>query len=292
MPSATVKLKPDSLRTWRPSSTFVPSMRMTIGHLDAEIAGRRDDTGGQRVAAQNAAEDIDEHGLHALVGEQNAEGVLHLIGIGAAADVEKVGGAAAGVFDDVHGGHGETRAVHHAGDVAIELDVVEAEFRGFHFERIFFVQIAELDEVFVAEEGVVVEVDLGVERVDFVVFGDDEGIDFGERGIHIEAGLRERNHRGCGAGDGRGRDADPEGQIARLIRHQAEAGLDKFFDDRLGSFRGDFFDLHAAGGGRHEGDLAGRTIENDAEVKLPLDGKCFFDEHAVNHAALRAPSGA
>ena len=127
MPSATVKLKPDSVRILRPSSTLVPSMRTTIGTLMLQIAGRGDHAGGQRVAAQNAAEDIDEHGLHVAVGKQDAEGVLDLLGVGAAADIEEVRRAAAGVLDDVHGGHGETRAVHHAGDCAVELDVVEAE---------------------------------------------------------------------------------------------------------------------------------------------------------------------
>ncbi len=35
MPSATVKLNPDSIRILRPSSTLVPSMRTTIGTLIA-----------------------------------------------------------------------------------------------------------------------------------------------------------------------------------------------------------------------------------------------------------------
>ena len=44
-----------------------------------------------------------------------------LVGVGAAADVEEIGGAAAGVFDDVHGGHGESGAVDHAADVPSSL---------------------------------------------------------------------------------------------------------------------------------------------------------------------------
>ncbi len=164
-------------------------MRTTIGNFDVQFARGGDDAGGQRVAAQDAAEDIDQHGLHALVGEQNAEGVLDLLGVGAAADVQEIRGAAAGVFDDVHGGHGQAGAVHHAGDGAIELDVVEAELGSFHFQRIFFVQVAQFEQILVAEQGVVVEVDLGVERVDLAVLGQDERIDFGERGVEASYAL-------------------------------------------------------------------------------------------------------
>ncbi len=70
--------------------------------------------------------------------------------------------------------HGEARAVHHAGHVAVELDVVEAELRRLHFERIFFVQVAQLGQILVAEHRVVVEVHLGVEREDLAVLGQDE----------------------------------------------------------------------------------------------------------------------
>jgi len=63
--------------------------------------------------------------LHVRIGEQNFKGVLNLLLGCAAAYVEKVGRAAAGVLNDVHGGHGQARAVDHAGDGAVELDVVE-----------------------------------------------------------------------------------------------------------------------------------------------------------------------
>ena len=62
----------------------------------------------------------------------------------------KFAGLSAGVLDDVHGGHGESRAVHHAGDGAVQLDVVQAEARRLYFERIFFVQIAQFEQILVA----------------------------------------------------------------------------------------------------------------------------------------------
>ena len=96
----------------------------------------------------------------------------------AAAHVEEVGRAAAVKLDRVHGRHGKARAVDQATDVAIERDVGEIEFGGFDFRRVFFVQIAHGDDLRVTEQGIGIEVELGVERDDTVVAGDDERVDF------------------------------------------------------------------------------------------------------------------
>ena len=50
--------------------------------------------------------------------------------------------------------------------VAVELDVGEIVFRGFALHRIFFVGIAQVGDILVAEQCVVVEIDLGIEADD------------------------------------------------------------------------------------------------------------------------------
>ena len=162
-----------------------------MGTCDVEILRSGHDAGGEPVDAQNAAEDVDEDRLHILVGEQDLEGVLDLLLRCAAAHVEKVGRAAAGVLNDVHRGHGQAGAVDHAGDGAVELDVVERILAGLDFERIFFGSVAQGLDVGMAKERVVVEVDLGVEREELVVLGRDEGIDLEQRGVSLDEGLVE-----------------------------------------------------------------------------------------------------
>ena len=93
--------------------------------LHVQLLRCGDDCGSENVDAQNAAEDVDEDRLNVRVGEKDAEGVFDLLLVGAAAYVEEVCGLAAGVLDDVHRRHGEAGAVDHAGDGAVELDVVE-----------------------------------------------------------------------------------------------------------------------------------------------------------------------
>jgi len=48
----------------------------------------------------------------------------------------KLAGTTAVQVHDVHGAHGETGAVDHAADVAVERDVVDFPLRGMHLARV------------------------------------------------------------------------------------------------------------------------------------------------------------
>ncbi len=64
------------------------------------------------------------------------------------------------------------------------------------------------------------------------------------------------------------------------------------FQDGVGVFLGDLFDIHAPGGGSHEHGLALGAVHQDSKVKLFFDGKRFFDQQAAHHACLRGRSDA
>ena len=110
---------------------------------------------------------------------------------GAAADIQEVGGLAAIKLDDVHGRHGQARAIDHAADLAVELDVGEIVFAGFDFGGIFFVQVAQRLDVLVAVKRIVVEIDLGIQADDLAVLGDDQRIDFQQAHILGDEGVVE-----------------------------------------------------------------------------------------------------
>ena len=82
--------------------------------LDIGFLGRFHYARGQRIHAQNAAKNVDQHCLHVLVAQQDLKSMCYLLRAGTTADIEKVRRHAARVFDDVHRGHGQARAVHHA----------------------------------------------------------------------------------------------------------------------------------------------------------------------------------
>src|SRR5579872_4067875 len=57
----------------------------------AEVLDRGDEPFREDVAPEDAAEDVDQHRPYSRVGHQDAERVLDLFGVRAAADVEEVG---------------------------------------------------------------------------------------------------------------------------------------------------------------------------------------------------------
>ena len=115
------------------------------------------------------------------------------------------------------------------------------------FVRVFFGSVAELGQLRVAEQGVVVEADLGVEGDQLAGFGDDERVDFDQAAI-------ERRRTACRAAFmnfSAERTLGPvrssfAAQLADLVRLQAGVGAEGFFEDQLGRFGGDLFDVHAA----------------------------------------------
>ena len=143
--------------------------------------------------------------------EQDAERFGDLLGVGAAADVEEVGRFAAVELDEVHRGHREAGAVDEAADVAVELDVAEARFAGAEFVRVFFGGVAELGELRVAEQGVVVEADLGVEGEQLAGLGDDERVDLDQAAIERDEQLAERLHELLGRADARAGEVELRG---------------------------------------------------------------------------------
>src|SRR5579872_6468389 len=73
-----------------------------------------DDALRHPVAADDAAEDIDENGFYLRVLQDDPETRLDRRSIGRSADVQEVGRLAAAQLYHIHGSHGEARAIHHA----------------------------------------------------------------------------------------------------------------------------------------------------------------------------------
>src|SRR5207245_6463208 len=98
------------------------------------------------------------------------EGFGYLLFRRTAAHIEKVGRLAAIELDDVHRGHRQTGAVHQAGDVSVETNVIKTMFRSFDFARIFLSDITQRRDFWMTIKRVIIEVKLRIERQD-VAFG-------------------------------------------------------------------------------------------------------------------------
>ena len=167
-----------------PSSTFVPSSRTTRGTARPTVH-RGDDPGGDDIAAHDPTEDVHEYPLHRRVFGDDLEGGCHLLLVGAASDVEKVGRLAADVFDRVHGGHGQPGPVDQAADRPVELDVAEPRLLGRHLGRVLLGFIAHRCDIRMAEQGVVVEGHLPIEGHYLARAGDDQRVDLDQVGVEL-----------------------------------------------------------------------------------------------------------
>ena len=105
---------------------------------------------------------------------------------------QEIGREGAVQLDDVHRRHGEAGAVDHAADIAVELDVGEVVLRRLELHRVLLALVAQRFEIGVAELGVGIEADLGVEHEQLAVVGDRERVDLDLRGVGAEEGVVEQ----------------------------------------------------------------------------------------------------
>jgi hypothetical protein len=146
----------------------------------------------------------------------------------------KLAGAAAEVLDDVHRAHREAGAVDQAGDVAVERDVAEGVLGGLDLLGVLLVEVAQGDDLGMAEEGVVVERHLGVERQDLAGRRRDERIDLDHRGVGLPVQREERADQLGRRSSPRPRRARGGDQLAHLVVGQPVGRVDDHLEDLFG----------------------------------------------------------
>ena len=191
-------------------------------------------------------------------------------------------------LDDIHRCHRQARTVDHAANRAIEFDVVELVLRGFELHRVFFVLVAQLFDIRMPIERVVVEVHLCVERDHIACAGDDQRVDLHKRGIHVEKGLVHGHQELGSALDLRTLKAEPEGDLAGVERHDAGRRVNRDGCDLFRGFFGNGFNVHAAFGRGDDNDAGGFAVDQQAEVKLARDVATFLDIDAFDLFAFCA----
>ena len=137
-----------------------------------------------------------------------------------------------------------------------------------------------------AEERVVVEVELRVQRDHPVIAGEDQRIDLGERGIGRVKALVQRLEQRASLRQRGLRDADAERDFVRIRIGEALRRIDEHLADLFRRLGGDFLDVHAALGRRHQHDFLRAAVDHHAGIHLFLDVGAFFDEEAPHLLAF------
>src|SRR5690606_31576650 len=250
--------------------------------LDAHFLDRGDDALGDHVAADDAAEDVDEDALDLVRGQDQLEGLDHALLVRAAADVEEVRRLAAVELDHVHGGHGQAGAVDHAADVAVHGHVVDVQLRGGHLGLVFLRLVTQGDQFLVAEVGVVVAVELAVQRVQVAVVQDRQRVQLDQRQVLlVEQAVQVHHDVGELAGL-LGGQPHLEADVTAVVTLHALDEVDVEGVDLLGGLGGDLLDLHAALARGDVADGAGTTVDQDRQVQLLDDLAGGGHQHQVD----------
>ncbi|KAF5294507.1 hypothetical protein FQA39_LY19341 [Lamprigera yunnana] len=103
-------------------------------HLQVHGLAGGDDAGGDGVALHDAAEDVDQNAFNLGVLEHDLEGFGHLLGRGATAYVEEVGGLRPPNSLMVYGGHGQTGALTGSGPMLpVQADEARSNLEAFRW---------------------------------------------------------------------------------------------------------------------------------------------------------------
>ena len=122
-----------------------------------------------------------------------------------------------------------------------------------------------------AELGVGIEADLGVEDEQLAVVGDGERIDLDLRGVGADEGLEEQLRYLLRLLRQIAVEAEREGDGAAVMRHEAGGRIDGEGMDLFGRVVGHFLDVHAALGRDDESDAAGLPVDEQGEIEFLRD---------------------
>ena len=136
------------------------------------------------------------------------------------------------------------------------------------------------------EEGVVVEIQFGIQGHHIAALGDRQGID-----LHLRAVLfqKEAVHgvdeptRGPQPSGGK---PQKDAGLSRLIGLQPESGVDLFAEDGGGILFRDSFDLHATFPTGDEDRAISHTVQGNREVKFPGDFRRFPHQNGMDRLPL------
>ena len=153
---------------------------------------------------------------------------------------------------------------------------------------VLLVLVAQLLDVLVPVQRVVVEVRLGVEGDDVAAAGDQQGVDLQQRAVEVDVGLVELGQEAGHAPGDLALEAELRGDVPGLVAEQAKGRIDRDPRDLLGVLGGDLLDVHPALARGHDGDPTGVPVEGRGEVELLGDVHALLDEQAVDDLALFA----
>ena len=249
--------------------------------LEVHALNNLDETLGNGVTADDTTEDVDEDGSDLGVRGDEVESLADSLGCGTASNVEEVSGRTAVQLDDVHCGHGKTGTVDKAANVTVELDEVEANLGGLDLIGVLLGNVPPLENLLLAEVGVVVEAELGVHGEDLVVGGLGQGVDLDLGGITLGEDLVQVLDGVLSVLDALLREAELGRDVAGDVVGDTNVDVDGGGDDGLGVLLGDGLNVHTTLRRSHDDGALRSAVHEDGKVELSARELALDNEDGV-----------
>ena len=157
----------------------------------------------------------------------------------------KLAGAAPAAFRDVQRRHRQARSVNQAADAPVQAHVGDVVVRCPRFQLVFLGAVAQFAQVGMAEQGVVLNVHLGVKGDHAAVAGYDQWVHLHQRAIVVgEYAIKDAQYFGA-LSSRSPRHAQSGCHSPALEWHQAQPRLNGLGDNGLRVGGGNLFDRHS-----------------------------------------------
>ena len=137
-----------------------------------------------------------------------------------------------------------------------------------------------------AEQSVVIQHDLAVYRQESLVTGDHQRVDLCQGGVALDKDTIKGTANGGELADDDTWQAEVKCQVANLVVHQSQHGVNHQLEDLFRGVFGHLFDLDTTLGGDDHSWLAVGPIEGDAYVDFFANVGSLINEHFAHGDAL------
>lgn len=255
------------------------------GYPQVHRLNNGDQTFGNSIATHDTTEDVDKDGSDLGVRGDELESLLDGLGGGTSTNVQEVSRRTTVQLDDIHGSHGKTSTVDKAANVTVELDEVKPGSSCLDLIGVLLGNVPPVENLLLAEVGVVVEVQLRIHGKDTVVGGLRERVDLDLSGILLHEDLIQLLDGILGLLDALLREAELGRNVARDIISDTLVDVDVGGDDGLGLLLSHGLNVHATLRRRDDDGALRGAVHEDGEVEFSAGELALYDVDGVAEPA-------
>ena len=183
-------------------------------------------------------------------------------------------------LDDIHRTHGQSCAIDHAANGAIEGHIVELPLGSVGLPLVFLRRIVHRLQLRLTIQRVRVDNHFGVKAMEIPLVGDHQRVHLNQRQIFIGKQFCQAHENSDELFHLNATEAKPEREVPPLKRLGTNQRINFRLEDFFGSFLGDLFNFDAALGRRHEDDTPAGAIHHGTQVQLISNIGAGFNQDA------------